>query len=81
MKLFFQQARRPSTIKRALRVALVITPILTVFNHYQEIMALRLDFHFWIQVGLTFVVPYSVSTYSSAMTALEDLRKTERSSG
>ena len=59
-----------STVIRAVKVSCVITPILTVFNHYQEIVDLRLGLSFWVQVLLTFTVPYCVSTYSSAMASM-----------
>ena len=62
-----------STVIRAVKVACVITPILTVFNHYQEIVDLRLSLSFWVQVLLTFTVPYCVSTYSSAMASMAAL--------
>ena len=74
---FFKFALMGSTVRRAIKVALVITPILTVFNHFSEIRALELGAGFWLQVALTFMVPYCVSTYSCAMTAMEEHRKSE----
>ena len=67
MSKFIRAALLHSVAMRATKVALVITPILTVFNHFGEIMELELGLVFWLQVGLTFLVPYCVSTYSSAM--------------
>lgn len=75
MNEFLKYACMPSTVKRAFKVALVITPILTVFNHFPEIRDLRLGAGFWIQVGLTFLVPYGVCTYSSARAAIEEHNK------
>ena len=66
-----------STVVRAVKVASVITPILTVINHYGEIAAWRMGPGFWGQAGLTFLVPYFVSTYSSAMTTMEKASKAE----
>jgi len=60
---------------RAVKVACVITPILTVFNHSREIIAREFGAAFWLQVGLTFLVPYGVSTYSSAMAAIAEHRR------
>ena len=71
---FFHFAFMPSTIVRAFKVACVITPILTLFNHYDELSAGEIGMNFWLQVGLTFTVPYAVSTYSSAMAALGEHR-------
>ena len=75
MREFIKFAVMGSTVRRALKVALVITPILTVFNHFGEIRDFNLGVVFWFQVGLTFTVPYAVCTYSSAMAAMEEHRK------
>ena len=75
MHEFLKYACMPSTINRAVRVALIITPILTVINHFQEIRELRLGGEFWLQVGLTFLVPFCVSTFSSAQGAREEHNK------
>jgi len=75
MALFFHHALQRSTILRALKVAFFITPILTFFNHYEEIFRLELGSTFWFQTALTFLVPYCVSTYSSAMANIEKHRK------
>ena len=70
INLFLKYAVVGSTVKRALKVASVVTPILTVLNHSHEILALEFGTRFFLQVGLTFCVPYMVSTYSSAMTEI-----------
>ena len=75
MREFFKYALMLSTVKRALNVSLIITPILTVFNHFQEIRELSMGGAFWLQVGLTFLVPYCVSTFSSAQAAREEHSK------
>lgn len=72
MRVFLKYATMRSTALRALKVALVITPILTVFNHFAEIRDMKMGAGFWFQVGLTFLVPYGVSTYSSATAAMEE---------
>ncbi|MBI3992247.1 MAG: nitrate/nitrite transporter NrtS [Candidatus Lambdaproteobacteria bacterium] len=78
LRLFLARSLRRDTVLRATRVALVITPILTVFNHFGEIRALELGPSFWTQVLLTFCVPYCVSTYSSAMAAMAEQRSAGR---
>ena len=70
VRQFLRFAFMRSTVIRAVKVACVITPILTVFNHTPEIVDLRLGMSFWVQVLLTFTVPYCVSTYSSAMASM-----------
>ena len=71
MQEFLKYACMPSTVWRAVKCALIITPILTVINHFQEIRELRMGGAFWLQVGLTFLVPFCVSTFSSAQAARE----------
>ena len=57
---------RRETTTRAVRVAVIIAPILIVMNHYDEIMDLRFTTVFFFKSALTFFVPYFVSAYSSA---------------
>ena len=76
MSDFLKYCRLRSTVWRALKVGAVITPILTVINHFREITALELGLAFWLQVAMTFVVPYCVSTYSSAMASIEEHSRT-----
>lgn len=75
MSDFLKYCFQRSTVFRSLKVAAVITPILTVINHFREIAALELGLLFWLQVAMTFVVPYGVSTYSSAMAASEEHKR------
>ena len=72
MSQFLKYCMQRSTVVRAIKVGLVITPILTLINHFREIAALEMGLGFWIQVAMTFVVPYCVSTYSSACAASEE---------
>ena len=69
---FLKFACKRSTRIRALKVACVVTPVLTILNHAHDMMALNLGTRFFFQMVLTFCVPYLVSTYSSAMTELKN---------
>ena len=69
-KLFLKYSVAGRTVRRALKVALVVGPVLTLINHAPSIIALDLDPRFAFQTVLTFFVPYLVSTYASAMTEL-----------
>ncbi len=69
---FIKFASTMSTVKRALKVAFIVTPILTILNHAQEIIALNMGALFFLQMVLTFSVPYAVCTNSSAMTELKN---------
>jgi len=75
VRLFFHYALLRGTVTRALKVAALVTPMLTVLNHSAELLSLDLGTRFWTQVALTFLVPYSVSTYSSAMGAIQEHRR------
>lgn len=65
--IFIKNFFRRETTYRALKVALVVAPILIIINHFDEIM--NRDFHnmFYLKSILTFFVPYTVSAFSSAM--------------
>jgi hypothetical protein len=75
VRLFLKYAVTPRTVRRAVKMALVVGPILTAINQSQRIVALDLDLRFFLQMGLTFCVPYLVSTVSSAMTELVTARQ------
>ena len=74
IKLFLKFAVMGSTAKRSLKVALVVTPVLTTLNHSHEIMALQFGWRFVLQMAMTFCVPYFVCTYSSAMTEIKKVQ-------
>lgn len=54
------------TVHRALKVACVVGPILTTINQYDVILRGEWSFHLFSKILLTFAVPYSVSSFSSA---------------
>jgi hypothetical protein len=56
-----------STVRRAVTVALVVGPILTLINQYDAIASGSFGGKFFFKLRLTFLVPYSVSSYSSVM--------------
>lgn len=58
---------RGPVVRRGLKVALVVTPILTLLNHGAEILSGRTGPSFWLQVGATFLVPFTVSVVSGGM--------------
>jgi len=49
----------------ALKVSLVVGTILALINHGAGIIQLALTGESILQIALTYLVPYSVSTYSS----------------
>jgi len=54
------------TVIISIKTALVVGPILTAINQWEAITG-QLEMN-WLKVVLTFLVPYMVSTYSSAAT-------------
>ena len=61
--LWFQRA----TVRRAVTVALIVGPILTLINQYDAIASGSFGAKSFFKMALTFLVPYSVSSYSSVM--------------
>lgn len=71
MKERFQLAFQPSVVKRALKYALVVGLILIAINHGNAILAGHVSRGSLIQMLLTVLVPYVVSTLSSVGALLE----------
>jgi len=57
--------------RRALKVAVLVGPILVAVNQGDVILLGELDVICLLKIGLTFMVPYFVSTFSS-VAALQD---------
>jgi hypothetical protein len=60
-----------SVWRRALKVAVLVGPILVAVNQGDVILQGALDVICLLKIGLTFMVPYFVSTFSS-VAALQD---------
>ena len=59
-----------SIIKRALLTALVVGAILIAINHGDAILRGQMNTDRWLKAALTVLVPYLVSTISSASTLM-----------
>lgn len=68
-------ARHPATVKRALLTALIVGFILIAINNGPAILSGQLTRTRIIQMCLTVLVPYIVSTVSSVSTRRELARK------
>jgi hypothetical protein len=66
VRRFLRHWFRRETVIRALKVAGVVGPILTVINQYDVLLRLELSPRLFAKMLLTFLVPYSVSSFSSA---------------
>jgi len=69
MKLFLKHAKDRVCIIRSVKVALVVGTILALINQYDAIFSGNLTPTNIFQILLTYLVPYSVSTFGSAMQA------------
>jgi len=58
-------ASEPGVVKRALMYALIVGAILIIINHIDAILAGDIDAKRIVKMGLTVIVPYLVSTFSS----------------
>lgn len=65
MASWWQLARRPDVVGRALRTALLVGSVLIVINHGDALISLDLNLERVLKMILTVCVPYCVSTYSS----------------
>ena len=65
MKAWLAIAFRRSVGIRALKVAAVVGTLLGAINHWDAVLTGAFTAQIWAQIGLTYVVPYCVSTYSS----------------
>ncbi len=71
---FFGIARQRTVVRRAIRIACIVGLVLALLNHGDTIMASEAQPSTWLKVALTFLVPYSVSTYSSVMAVRDRLQ-------
>ena len=77
-RIFLKNFFRRETVLRAIRVALVVGPILIIINHHDALMNLEFSDKLYFKFVLTFFVPYCVSAYSSAQAyCAEDLKLSE----
>ena len=68
---FLEIATRKSVVRRATRVAIVVGVVLMGINHGDAILMGALTTKGVFKILLTFLVPYSVSTYSSVLAIRE----------
>ncbi len=70
VRQFLRTALRREIVARAVRTSLVVGTILAAINHGPEIITLEVDARRLFRIGLTYGVPYCVSTYSAVMQEL-----------
>jgi thiamine transporter ThiT len=69
MKLFLKHATDRGCVILSIQAALVVGTLLALINHYEHIFRGTLTKINIIQILLTYLVPYSVATFGSAMQA------------
>lgn len=77
MREWIRLARRPSVVRRALKYAVVVGAILITINHGQAILRGEVTLSRLLQMGLTVMVPYMVST-SSSVSAMREREEPRR---
>ena len=70
---FLAIARRPSVVKRAVRVAVVVGLVLAFINHGNMLISGQISWEIVCKIFVTFCVPYCVSTYSSVLAVRESV--------
>lgn len=78
-RIYLTYCLERDTLIRSIKVALVVGTILGVINHYPAIVAWSIPLPEAIQITLTYLVPFSVATYSQVMGKRQrDLERTSR---
>jgi hypothetical protein len=67
MRIFLKYAFQPATVKRSIKVASVVGTVLAAINHYDMFLSGVYSTRRCIQIAVTYCVPFSVSTVSSAL--------------
>jgi hypothetical protein len=62
---FFSLAFSSPVAGRAVKVAAIVGTLLAFINHGGEILTASVDYQGLLQIALTYLVPYCVSTWSA----------------
>ena len=77
MKEWLQLALQGAVVRRALACAAVVGAVLIAINHGHAILGGEVTTYRIVQMGLTLLVPYCVSTFSSDAAMRGDRRSRE----
>ena len=69
-----QLALQTSVVVRAFRIAAVVGVVLALINHGDKLVTGQITTLSALKMGLTFLVPYCVSTFSSVLAIRERLQ-------
>ena len=70
LRRFATTALRPEIVRRAAVTSLIIGTVLAAINHGLEIISFDVGLGRLLRIGLTYAVPYCVSTYAATMQEL-----------
>jgi hypothetical protein len=79
MKNWLQLALHGAVCRRAFKVALLVGCILAVINHGDALLSGTATTSTWLKIGLTFLVPYCVSTFATVQTMRQHAADAARS--
>ena len=71
----FELCTRRAVVRRAAKIALVVGTILAIINHGDRLINMTADAQTFAKIALTYLVPYSVSTFSAVLTIRERLQE------
>ena len=69
MQLFLKYATERVCVTRSLKIALIVGTVLAFINHYESILSGTVNATAFLQIIITYAVPYTVATFGSAMQA------------
>jgi hypothetical protein len=78
LRVFIAYFLCPDTVRRGIRVALVVGPILGLINHFDLLAGGELTRVRLLKISLTFLVPFCVSSFSSATTMMAGTTSLQR---
>lgn len=73
---FLTIATDRTVVKRAARIAIIVGAVLAVINQGDKLVSGQLGIGVLFKIGLTYLAPYSVSTYSSFLAVRDNIQKT-----
>ena len=71
---FWQAAGDRATLRRAIKVSMIVGTLLCLINQWEVIIAGFVGVN-WYKFGLTYMVPFCVSTYSTAASRMDFLKR------
>lgn len=77
MRLFIKYATQWNTVARSLKLAGIVGTLLAAINHYDMLLSGVFSTRRGIQIIVTYLVPFSVSTISAGLQGREmEMRRT-----